>query len=116
MISPSVIFSKYGIDMSKRPDVVKGAVYSYSIQHGQLSAANAVVAAKISNSTSDSEFLRPPILLPYETVSGLRQPLPFRVYTGAEPFEKSSINKEPSGFFRKAFFRPSLKYPGGFMV
>ena len=50
--------SKYGIDMSKRPDVVKGAVYSYSIQHGQLSAANAVVAAKISNSTSDSEFLR----------------------------------------------------------
>ena len=44
--------------MSKRPDVVKGAVYSYSIQHGQLSAANAVVAAKISNSTSDSEFLR----------------------------------------------------------
>ena len=44
--------------MSKRPDVVKGAVYSYSIQHGQLSAANAVVAAKITNSSSDSEFLR----------------------------------------------------------
>ena len=50
--------SKYGIDMSKRPDVVKGAVYSYSIQHGQLSAANTVIAAKISNSSSDSEFLR----------------------------------------------------------
>ena len=50
--------SRYGIDMSKRPDVVKGAVYSYSIQHGQLSAANAVIAAKITNSSSDSEFLR----------------------------------------------------------
>ncbi|MFQ9393749.1 MAG: hypothetical protein ACLR2E_05885 [Lachnospiraceae bacterium] len=48
----------------------KRAVYSYSIQHGQLSAANAVVAAKISNSSSDSEFLLTPILLPYETVSG----------------------------------------------
>lgn len=48
----------YGIDISKRPDVVKGAVYSYSIQHGQLTAAKAVVAAKITNATSDLTFIK----------------------------------------------------------
>lgn len=47
----------FGVDISKRPDVVKGAVFSYSIQHGQLTAANAVVAAKITNKTSDKSFL-----------------------------------------------------------
>ncbi len=48
----------YGVDISKRPDVVKGAVFSYSIQHGQLTAANAVVSSGIKNSTSNEQFLK----------------------------------------------------------
>lgn len=48
----------YGIDIRERPYVVQGAVFSYSIQHGQLTAAQAVVAAGINNSTSDEDFLK----------------------------------------------------------
>ena len=48
----------YGIDIQERPYVVQGAVFSYSIQHGQLTAAQAVVAAGITNSTSDEDFLK----------------------------------------------------------
>lgn len=46
-----------GIDLAERPDAVKGAVYSYSIQHGQTSAVNAVKAIKVTDSTSDKAFL-----------------------------------------------------------
>lgn len=49
--------TKFGISMSARPDVVKGAVFSYSIQHGQWTAAGAVKAAGIKNSTTDRQFL-----------------------------------------------------------
>ncbi len=47
-----------GIDIRKRPDAVKGAVYSYSIQHGAYTAVLAVEAAKITNATSDKAFLK----------------------------------------------------------
>lgn len=44
--------------MDARPDIVKGAVFSYSIQHGQWTAAGAVKAAGIKNSTTDEQFLQ----------------------------------------------------------
>lgn len=44
--------------MNQYSDVVKGAVFSYSIQHGQKTAADAVVAAKITNACDDLEFVR----------------------------------------------------------
>lgn len=47
-----------GIDLASRSDVVKGAVYSYSIQHGQTSAVNAVRACKITTKTTDAQFLK----------------------------------------------------------
>ena len=47
-----------GIDLASRPDVVKGAVYSYSIQHGQTTAVNAVKACKIKAKTTDAKFLK----------------------------------------------------------
>lgn len=50
--------AKAGINLATRPDVVKGAVYSYSIQHGQTTAVNAVKACKITNATSNKEFLK----------------------------------------------------------
>ena len=50
--------SRLGIDMNKYSDVVKGAVFSYSIQHGQTSAADAVIAARITNTTSDLDFVK----------------------------------------------------------
>ena len=50
--------SQMGIDMNQYSDVVKGAVFSYSIQHGQKTAADAVVAAKITNTCDDLEFVR----------------------------------------------------------
>lgn len=56
--SESYLLSTYGINIKNRPDVVKGAVYSYSIQHGQVSAAIAVKKAGITNSTSDKTFLK----------------------------------------------------------
>lgn len=48
---------RYGIDIRERPYVLQGAVFSYSIQHGQLTAAQAVVAAGIDDETSDEEFI-----------------------------------------------------------
>lgn len=50
--------ARAGINLAKRSDVVKGAVYSYSIQHGQTTAVNAVMAIKIKESTSDKDFLK----------------------------------------------------------
>ena len=50
--------SKFNINMDARPDIVKGAVFSYSIQHGQWTAAGAVKAAGIKNSTTDEQFLQ----------------------------------------------------------
>ncbi len=47
-----------GIDLASRPDVVKGAVYSYSIQHGQTTAVNAVKACKIKTKTTNVQFLK----------------------------------------------------------
>lgn len=50
--------SRAGIDLGARPDVVKGAVYSYSIQHGQETAYQAVLACKITSETTDKQFLK----------------------------------------------------------
>ncbi len=47
-----------GIDLASRPGVVKGAVYSYSIQHGQTAAVSAVKACKIKTTTTDAKFLK----------------------------------------------------------
>ncbi len=52
------ILRKNGIELSDRPDVVKGAVFSYAIQHGAYHAANAVIAAGITKETSDSELIQ----------------------------------------------------------
>ena len=46
-----------GINIKFRPDVVKGSVFSYSIQHGAYSAALAVKAARINNGTSNRSFI-----------------------------------------------------------
>ncbi len=48
---------RYGIDLSGRPDAVKGAVFSYAIQHGAYNAAGAVIAAGITQETPDSELI-----------------------------------------------------------
>lgn len=56
-VTEKYLKNKFGISMSARPDVVKGAVFSYSIQHGQWTAAGAVKAADIKNSTTDRQFL-----------------------------------------------------------
>lgn len=50
--------AKSGINLGKRSDVVKGAVYSYSIQHGQTTAINAVKALKVTEATSDANFIK----------------------------------------------------------
>lgn len=50
--------ARAGINLANRADVVKGAVYSYSIQHGQTTAVNAVKACKITASTTDQQFLK----------------------------------------------------------
>ncbi len=47
-----------GIDLASRPAVVRGAVYSYSIQHGQTAAISAVKACKIKTETEDDKFLK----------------------------------------------------------
>ncbi|MDO4344042.1 MAG: hypothetical protein Q4C50_04485 [Eubacteriales bacterium] len=49
--------ARAGINLGTRSDVVKGAVYSYSIQHGQSSAVSAVKACKITSTTTDKQFL-----------------------------------------------------------
>ncbi len=46
-----------GINLTTRPYVVRGAIFSYSIQEGSYIAAKAVVDAKITNSMSNKEFL-----------------------------------------------------------
>lgn len=50
--------SRTGVNLGTRSDVVKGAVYSYSIQHGQMTAVNAVRACGIRQSTTDEQFLK----------------------------------------------------------
>lgn len=52
------VLSNAGIDLADRPNIVKGAVFSYSIQHGQTTAANAVKACGIKKSTTDAQFLK----------------------------------------------------------
>ncbi len=47
-----------GINLAMRSDIVKGAVYSYSIQHGQTSAVNAVKAIKVTDAMTDKMFLK----------------------------------------------------------
>lgn len=46
-----------GINIDNRSDVIKGAVFSYAIQHGEVTAANDIVAAKVDNTMSDQEFI-----------------------------------------------------------
>ena len=46
-VTAGYLQSKFNINMDARPDIVKGAVFSYSIQHGQWTAAGAVKAAGI---------------------------------------------------------------------
>lgn len=50
--------STAGINLAVRSDVVKGAVYSYSIQHGQTLAVNAVKEIKVTDEMTDKEFLK----------------------------------------------------------
>ena len=57
-VTAGYLQSKFNINMDARPDIVKGAVFSYSIQHGQWTAAGAVKAAGIKNSTTDEQFLQ----------------------------------------------------------
>lgn len=47
-----------GIKISTRSDVVKGAVFSYSIQHGATTAVNAVKSIKPTSSMSDTKFIK----------------------------------------------------------
>lgn len=49
--------ARAGINLGVRSDVVKGAVYSYSIQHGTGVAVDAVKACKITAKTTDAQFL-----------------------------------------------------------
>ncbi len=46
-----------GIHLAVRPYVIRGAVFSYSIQEGSLVAAQAVVAAGLNDSITNKEFL-----------------------------------------------------------
>ena len=48
----------WGIDISNRPYVVRGTVFSYSIQHGAGTAAMAVRDAKIKNTTTNEDFIK----------------------------------------------------------
>ena len=57
-VTAGYLQTKFNINMDARPDIVKGAVFSYSIQHGQWTAAGAVKAAGIKNSTTDEQFLQ----------------------------------------------------------
>ncbi len=50
--------ARAGINLAGRPDAVKGAVYSYSIQHGASSAVNAVKAVKLNSEMSNKAFLK----------------------------------------------------------
>ena len=46
-----------GIHLSTRPYVIRGAVFSYSIQEGQTVAAQAVIGANLTDATPNKEFL-----------------------------------------------------------
>ncbi len=46
-----------GIDLTFRPYVVRGAVFSYAIQSGTITAAQGVIAAGLNNSMTNKEFL-----------------------------------------------------------
>ena len=50
--------SAKGINLALRAYVCRGAVFSYSIQHGQNTAVNAVVKAGLTDSVSDRDFLK----------------------------------------------------------
>ena len=50
--------ARSGINLAVRSEVVKGAVYSYSIQHGQTAAVNAVKAIKATVAMTDAVFLQ----------------------------------------------------------
>ena len=50
--------SARGIHMELRSYVCRGAVFSYSIQHGQTTAVNAVVNAGLKDSVDDRDFLK----------------------------------------------------------
>lgn len=47
-----------GYNLAGRPDAVKGAVYSYSIQHGASAAVAAVKAVKLTSDMSNKVFLK----------------------------------------------------------
>ena len=49
--------SARGIHLDTRPYVIRGAVFSYAIQEGSQVAAQAVIAAKLNDSTPNREFL-----------------------------------------------------------
>lgn len=57
-VAERYLSSMFGISIAGRPDVVKGAVFSYAIQHGSYTAALAVKNAGIKNSTSNKQFLK----------------------------------------------------------
>lgn len=46
-----------GITIDNRDDVIKGVVFSYAVQHGELTAANHI-AEVVTNSMSDAEFIQ----------------------------------------------------------
>ena len=48
----------WGIHLENRPYVVRGAVFSYSIQHGAYTAAQAVRSAGITDATTNTDFLK----------------------------------------------------------
>lgn len=50
--------ARQGIDLATRSDVVKGAVYSYSIQRGSGTAVAAVIASKAADQKTDKGFLK----------------------------------------------------------
>ncbi len=47
-----------GIHLNLRSYICRGAVFSYSIQHGQNTAVNAVVGAGLKDSVSDLDFIK----------------------------------------------------------
>ena len=51
------ILAEKGVHLSTRPYVIRGAVFSYSIQEGAQVAADAVIAAGISDTTTNQDFL-----------------------------------------------------------
>ncbi len=52
-----VYLAARGYNLTTRPYVIRGAVFSYAIQHGSIIAAKAVMAAKLTDSVSDEDFL-----------------------------------------------------------